>query len=534
MPRRTFSLSHDYADSLSEHEFLIETAHKIPSHPLSRSDILSRRISIIGLVFTLVVGMACIITGAALNAASKGNPQTYFDDVLYVYSQTTPFNPTLLEIPILLLSALVTVCTEAIGYVHSTALRSELMQERRLVFNTNARLFTATRRRRWTGPNGVLCNVFMAVLLIMSFVSATLTFTTQLHIFVVSFVPMVSLGVFLILQVLVATYALSATHILTWDNNALETLTVLSRQRLVKRFPGRGMCSVSDPGTDPHPQIPSARQPSTWQARRDIRVVIVLMWAFTALCTVWGGVTYLARFKPPPEDNVETSFQWTLEPSYNFSPYLQWIVPWGSGGLLWTQIFGVMFIVQGTLATTLHLAGLAANTLRDEQMWRSASSPKGAAVQVNVLWSIVTPPNLLLLLAKPVLHWMMSLANTAEIDADEASDGGSIVAFAFWSVQYWNLSIGLVILTAIFTFLVMRRPRGPQPAAYGHFQTLANLIDDWPEEEDGKERLYWGDKGLYLDAGNESESEWDIGEKRCHAGTSGSLLAPVNMNALYA
>lgn len=34
------------------------------------------------------------------------------------------------------------------------------------------------------------------------------------------------------------------------------------------------------------------------------------------------------------------------------------------------------------------------------------------------------------------------------------------------------------------------RPKGPQPATYGHIQTLADLIDDWSET------IYWGDKGV--------------------------------------
>lgn len=36
--------------------------------------------------------------------------------------------------------------------------------------------------------------------------------------------------------------------------------------------------------------------------------------------------------------------------------------------------------------------------------------------------------------------------------------------------------------------MATRRPHGPQPAAYGHVQTLANLVDVWTPT------MWWGHK----------------------------------------
>jgi hypothetical protein len=79
----------------------------------------------------------------------------------------------------------------------------------------------------------------------------------------------------------------------------------------------------------------------------------------------------------------------------------------------------------------------------------------------------------------------------------------------------------LAIFTTYLARLALQRPKGCQPAAWGHFQTLANLIDDWNPSSDG--RLWWGDKGADED-------------RVRHAVTSGNLeaIGDIQMNARYA
>jgi hypothetical protein len=55
-------------------------------------------------------------------------------------------------------------------------------------------------------------------------------------------------------------------------------------------------------------------------------------------------------------------------------------------------------------------------------------------------------------------------------------------------LQIWNLCFALFMFACLFTFVALRRPRGPQPAAYGHVQTLANLVDEWSPV------MWWGHK----------------------------------------
>lgn len=83
--------------------------------------------------------------------------------------------------------------------------------------------------------------------------------------------------------------------------------------------------------------------------------------------------------------------------------------------------------------------------------------------------------------------------------------------------MYLALSFGIV---AIFvSVLAFRRPRGPQPATYGHLSSLINLIDVWPMDS---KRMYWGHKPFvevvpgYLHAG----------EPPLHRSRAGSVMLP--------
>src|SRR6267154_4264665 len=64
----------------------------------------------------------------------------------------------------------------------------------------------------------------------------------------------------------------------------------------------------------------------------------------------------------------------------------------------------------------------------------------------------------------------------------------------FSLMQIWNLCIALFAFACFFTC----RTHGPQPAACGHIQTLANLVDEWLPV------MWWGRKEdgvLYCHAG---------------------------------
>src|SRR5882762_10312029 len=56
------------------------------------------------------------------------------------------------------------------------------------------------------------------------------------------------------------------------------------------------------------------------------------------------------------------------------------------------------------------------------------------------------------------------------------------------SLQIFYLTIGLFIFAFVSTMVAIHHPRGPQPAAYGHLQTLTNLVDEWSPT------MWWGHK----------------------------------------
>lgn len=74
------------------------------------------------------------------------------------------------EILALALNTTITICTEIIGSVHSATLKWTLAHERRVEFNVNLRLLTASTCR--FSANGIIANVFMTILLILSFSAA--------------------------------------------------------------------------------------------------------------------------------------------------------------------------------------------------------------------------------------------------------------------------------------------------------------------------------------------------------------------------
>ncbi len=92
-------------------------------------------------------------------------------------------------------------------------------------------------------------------------------------------------------------------------------------------------------------------------------------------------------------------------------------------------------------------------------------------------------PAIVLLILKPALHWLLGLAVQVYY---------TIGAIMFIP-QIFYLDVGLVLLASFVTACTFWCPKGPQPATYGHLQTLVDLIDEWPE---GGEKMFWGRKEL--------------------------------------
>ncbi|KAG1902876.1 uncharacterized protein F5891DRAFT_132218 [Suillus fuscotomentosus] len=426
------------------------------------------------------------------------------------------------EILTLMLDLIVTLCTESTGFVHGISLRSALASESRLRFNTNLRLLTAARG--WHHPNGALLNVISAVLLIISYSSPSLivcvdqNYTETFEAVVsegiaIAGIPLLILGVALLLQVIIALSGMRAVKILTWSSSPFDVTAALVHHTQLTPATFRCMRRVSDLDMYGGPAKPPETQPSAWHAHPSIRKVVIFLWVIVAACAGWAAlVMYISTRFSAGYGSVHLILQtWSFfqNPDGN---YIAYGVP-SAGIEWWIVLFVNIAAVQGPLTLGLHCSELIVNVIRDERQWRSATRSQGLRVATNPLKPIFTHPLcLILFIAKPFLHWIFGLS--FDIAPDVSDDTLDYFMIFMYTAQIWNLCIALLILACFFTVIALRRPHGPQPAAYGHVQTLANLVDEWSPV------MWWGHK--------------EDGIPYCHAGTSDHPLPDVKMDCVYA
>ncbi|KAG1863728.1 hypothetical protein F4604DRAFT_1657322 [Suillus subluteus] len=433
-----------------------------------------------------------------------------------MHAVNTGVNPLPLqgEILALVLNLIVTLCTESIGLVHSISLRSALASESRLHFNTNLRLLTAARG--WYNPNGTLFNGISAVLLIISYSSASLVVCLDSSMtyadLAIAGTPLFVLGVALLLQVMIALSAMRAVKILTWSSSPFDLTAALVHHTQLTPATLRCMRCVSDLDTDEGPAKPSEIQPSAWHALPSIRRVVISLWVIVAACAGWAAlVTYMSHKHLKSPFIPMTTKTWSFLPNES-SSFILYPIP-GVDLKVWILLFVNIVVVQGPLTLGLHCSELIANVIRDERRWRCATGRKGLTTATNPVKTIFTYPIcFVLFVAKPFLHWMFGLSFQVFNYVSEGKLAESSVSMN--TPQIWNLCIALFIFASLFTFVALRRPRGPQPAAYGHLQTLANLVDEWSPV------MWWGHK--------------EDGIPYCHAGTSDHPLPDVKMDCVYA
>ncbi|KAJ5688769.1 hypothetical protein N7462_003161 [Penicillium macrosclerotiorum] len=193
-------------------------------------------------------------------------------------------------------------------------------------------------------------------------------------------------------------------------------------------------------------------------------------------------------------------------------------------------------LIQGIQTIALHCLELLVNLSRDEGIWRLAYSETkkapGAQLATNPFRAAVSSwENILLFIAKALVHWIIGQSLIPSVGVEQFQNFEFIASTSIEDLKSLSFKHGfqcdmvysrlilyavLAILVAILaTILALRRPRGHQPTALGHLQTLVDLIDDWKSDKNG--RIWWGDK---------SQQETD---KVRHAGTSWdkTLLGPI-------
>ncbi|KAF8121354.1 hypothetical protein EV363DRAFT_1186472 [Boletus edulis] len=468
----------------------------------------SRKISLVGVGIAAIFGWFCIFEGFMIfiskNTISSG---------VVVISLQKSWQKELLSLG---LNLVVTACTETIGFVHSIALRSSLASQQQLHFNTNLRLLSAASG--WFNPNGTLCNIVMAILLIVSYSSSLLVALSvdlgsssgvedaQLAI-CVSEVPLIVMGVALLLQAVIALASARSADILTWSSSPFDITAALVHHAQIIPEPGQCMRSVGDRARGP--VTPSRKQPSAWAAHSSIARVVITLWTLVILCIVWGIIiVHLSD-----HSLADAMKSWTFFPQPQ-SHVIAYSIPI-AGGVYWYWVLYYinMAAIQGPLTLGLHCSELVVNVIRDEKVWRNMTTAEGTSVSSHPLALVFgSTLNVGLLVLKPLLHWMLGLAISLAGTAEQGYL--TAIAVSMWPFQIVNYSVALLIFSLSITVIVLYRPKGPQPAAYGHVQTLANLIDEWSPT------MWWGHK--------------EKGFPFYHAGTSDCRLPKVDMNALYA
>ncbi|KAI0809097.1 hypothetical protein BC629DRAFT_1590181 [Irpex lacteus] len=550
---------------------------------MEQSDRRSRLLALVGLTYAFVFGLFCLVFGIVITTH-----KSFDDEVIGIISVVSDSKhpEAVTELVRFAFTQLNTFAAEAIGFVHSVTQRSTLaathsqesdssqsVSERSfsIRFHTNLRLLSSPGSPHISAlhPNGTASNILMAFLLILTYASVSLIIldvsltresSGELEIVAILGVPFIVLGVCTLLKSSIVLYGYHCTPILTWSPSPLNNTYAATTAGKVVRVEGMCMYNVVDAEDMALPQganlvpprKPSSSQPSAWRARSGIRRTIVALWVLVVACGVWGGIiagiwnnTSLRNVTPGLES-------WSFFPNSRsnavtvpliFTPALNWFV-----------CFVILVVIQGSLTMTLHSCELIVNVLRDEDVWRKATTKEGTECP-DVLKSFSSFwPSIVLMVGKTILRewtvpfipavypisancsfedWIFGfclslqgslLGNGCTLGSHNSTVRcTSILALpiVMRSVQIWYLAFALLLFSACMTYLAIRKPKGPQPAAYGHIQTLANLIDEWNPSM----KMWWGHKSI-------GDTEKD-GERVYHAGTDSSPLPPVKLDMFY-
>jgi hypothetical protein len=364
----------------------------------------SYRTALGGLAFSTVFAILCVGWGTATMLKGYGFTHT-----------TRPINAILAELQSLCLNLLVTLCTESIGFVHAKSLQAALISEHKIQFNTNLRLITGTPRRSWTHPNGTLCNVIMAILLVLSYVSSSLVFislesgsTSTRYVEAVT-IPSIILGSALLLQIAIACLGMRRARILTWSSSPFHTTAALLYHNQLIRKSGKCMHSVSHSDPFINPCTPAVLQPSAWQAHPSIKRIVIALWCLGPACAIWSAI--VIRVGTEHDQLLDNSGNsgvqsWLLLPNQHTSEVILGPILslWG----MWVMTIVVMAGLQGPLTMGLHCCELLVNLLRDEAAWRKAVGRSGVTWLSNPLFKVlVNWRNVGLLVAKSVLRELL-------------------------------------------------------------------------------------------------------------------------------
>ncbi|KAK5047421.1 hypothetical protein LTR84_006517 [Exophiala bonariae] len=432
---------------------------------------------IAGLILSTIIGIALTVAG------SLDRRQDRLLHKPYVFKELVPLG----------LNLIVVVCTESLGYIHAKTQQWSLWEEDRLEFNTNIRLLSYARKS-WA--NGITLSTANLLALTMSYTSTSAILlseaqehdTTKGKMVELSFsrTGPICLGISLLVQATICFVGLRTTKIKTWSSHPLVVATIVRDHGLESARNGHNLHLSSH-----HQQISGlysslkqpASQPSAFEFHRSIRILLWALGLTLLVLIIWMSVVVRYALTadsgsswallPIRSGDIKSSSPWVILTFFNRIP--------GREMRVLAQI-ALTMVIQLFVTIGLHSSELAVLLSRDEDAWRAASTSHGTDTRSTSFLTVLKSwQSLILLFAKPVIHWIYGLAMYITYDG--------LVMIAPQLVYL----IGLWLLLIFFVlFLSFKRPRGLQPAAYGHLPTLVEFLDECHHDATG--RLFWSPK----------------------------------------
>ncbi|KZP23082.1 hypothetical protein FIBSPDRAFT_466904 [Athelia psychrophila] len=402
---------------------------------------------------SIVVAVAFMIAGVALSRSKNtvaGSGTVH--SIIPILSSSQGIYYYGPEVMSAVFTIIATMATEAIGSVHSTAVRSTLINEYRislkihsdavrstpiaeehrdktpkhhLEFNSNSRLFAASTNPGWANPNGRLMNALMALLLVISYAAGALIVTELKILEGPDFIPyngtglaappIIVFGLSLFLQGVISLFG--ARHCGPhWLDNAdmLATTKKQIKDGIITPRPQRCMRNVlQGRTTTPYPLEPSARQPSAWSANPTVKKAVIVMWGLIPVYAIWGAIIFAlsvyVNTRSTKSGDIQTvgvgtakltHLSWAYVPNLNtqaFGVAFLTAHPKESATLpsaTWPSIFLAFMAMQCGLTLTLHYCEAIINSTRDEEVWRRAMGDEGVLISekglLRVAWDVIS------------------------------------------------------------------------------------------------------------------------------------------------
>ncbi|KAJ9604949.1 hypothetical protein H2200_010338 [Cladophialophora chaetospira] len=536
-----------------------------------------RAFALTGLILFWIYGVLCVAGASVLFARPAHFKVNNFNGRLPAGFATVNNLEWLYS---LILTIVITVCSEGTGFIHDVSLRWNMFDEGRLRWITNLRLVSTSRETIATSYASNL----------LYFLTVALAYTSSSQIFlpaafasgdeaypvfdgvstVVSAAGVLTLGLCVLVQsaLITWTFLASRQNIKTWSSSPLTvTLACAASDNLLPDDNHNVRHSSLAPAAiriaqrmqqEAHHQLnqsssamPQEKQPSLFTTRkRSARWTLAIVTVLPIAILIWALIV-LHAWKTKHQTASLSDFAGNGNKMKNIAalasgaasgipvPGIR-VFPWQQTGgtarmnTSTTTLVDLLliFTMQAYLTLAMHCVEVLINSVRDQKAWEQAAkdiakekvASKGAILNPSILVSTLGSwPNLFLLACKATSQWLFNraLLTVLFFDADKDLDKWDnyeteIIVF---SVPTFFL-VGLTaVLVTLAWYLAFRVPRNFQPSTYGHVRTLLDLIDDWGQGD----QLFWGDKGLATD-----------GLAR-RAGTAGDaeLLGPINADTQY-